>query len=525
MKKYFKNIFFISISVIAIILFFNAYVTWTFDSAEYYYLSLIIKGTISINNWNIIRGPSFPFLINLFSSIFDGGIGLKIFLVIFYIGLIYLSYFIINKFMNKSKKEMVVIYSLYVIFIVFNPIIMSYSHLLLIESIMPFILLLSIIIADKFTELSFRENKIKFILFSLYFIIMTPFVWFLKQPFIIAFLSTLLLTCVLKFIKKRDFKRSVIYLIIILISVASLIISITLWNQYLNKNEVVVGEKNSEKNLIENTILLSISSNYKTVKNADYVYVMSNDFIEEEDKNKILSLIEAKETNKFRIFEVYDTNDKLIDIEIRYIDKFDIKEAIKFYISNTIKRPLLTLDSYHRSYMSTIDIYDRDINTYEVKKGFNLKKYIDEGKLFDNEIRDYGLQIFESGRSNFSWESANIYIPKEYEYINYIEKFREVNQMSLKLSDSLTRYAALYIIVFIISYLILPIILIYSIIKYIKSKYESKYFYISILLSVAYINLITHVLMGTIIDRYIYPGFPLILLGCILFFIKTDKKL
>lgn len=230
------------------------------------------------------------------------------------------------------------------------------------------------------------------------------------------------------------------------------------------------------------------------------------------------------EDTTYDVYEVYDTNDNLIDTtELYYEDNITSKDAIKFYVKNTFKRPFLTLDSYYRSYMSTIDLFDRDINTYEVTKGFNLKKYLESKELYNNEIRDYGLQIFERDRSNFSWESANIYVPDDYKYMEYIIEYKEINDTNATLSNILTKYSVLFIILFIISYLLLPFALVYSIIKYIKTKYNNKYFYTTMLFGVAYANLIAHVLMGTILDRYIYPGFPLILLGYILLIINNKK--
>lgn len=225
MKKYLKNIFFILTIIVAIIIFYQFYVTFTFDSVEYYYLSLIIKGEISFSNWSLVRGFSFPLLISDFTFLFGQSMfGLKTGLLLFYVGLSYLSYFVINKFLSKSKKEKIAIYILYLIYIVFNPIIMSYSHSLLTESIMPFILLLSIVLSEKFSVIDFEKNKIKFALLSLYFIFITIFTWFLKQPYVIAILFVPLLSIILNVLKDKNWLNFVIKISVIVVSIVGLII-------------------------------------------------------------------------------------------------------------------------------------------------------------------------------------------------------------------------------------------------------------------------------------------------------------
>ncbi len=542
MKKYLtpKNVFLAAFTILLTILFFQFYLVYTPDSSQYYYLSLIIQGIVPFKSWILVRGPGFPLIISVITLIFGDNIfGLKTGLCIIYLSTCYLGYFILNKFLkqNKSKLEKIVIYALYIVLVVLNPIIFSYSHTLLTEMIMPLILLVSILIGDKISHTTYKKEKVKYILYSLYFVFIFILTWFIKQPYLPVIFSTLFIPNLLEWIKNRNLYNFLQKLITIVICFIGLFISIKCWDIFLSKYEFDTSINNTSSNssMLSSTILRSINNNYRLQKkNCNYIdsellnSIKNDNFLSDKDKTKILDLIKDGKCKNFDLFKVYDTKDNIIDTYVIYTNSGVIttKQALNFYISRTLERPMLTLDSYYRSYMSTLDLFERDINEYYVTKRLDINSYIKEGWLFQNEIRDYGLYVFESERDNTWWgkkETTNKYFIENYPAINHMEKLEEDSKIPSNLSYILTKLCIPYLFLFIASYFILPVVLIYSFIKYIKSKYNKKYFYITVLLGVSYFNLIAHVLMGTILDRYIYPGLPLVLIAYVLLILENKK--
>lgn len=524
-----KNIFFSFFILLLIFLFFQFFIVFTPDSTEYYTISLILKNKAPFNEWIITRGFSLPLLLSIFTSLFGENINaLKIGQCIYYLLLVFFGYKILKKFSSSNDKYTnIIVYGLYLILVVFNPIIFSYEHVILTESVMPFILLLSIIISYKYVSINYKDNKKKFVFYTLYFIVITIFVWFLKQPYTFTILGIIFFSSLLKFLESKDKKILIEKGISFFIVILFLALSVIIWDKKLSNYEFDTNE--NAEGLITSRLIGSINNSYRRLKiecgniSFDIIDSINTDkYLSDEDKSKLLTdIYDENKCSGIYVFKVFNSKNKQIDTILKYYENsMSMMDAVKFYMSNTIKRPFLTLDAYAKSYFSTLDLLERDINEYVVYPGLYFMK--DKSWIYQNEIRDYGLYVFENERSNM-W-----YVPSEvddfyhdafkerFHYFDEIPKYEEKSKLSDGISNLLKKISVPYILLFIIIYLLLPFVLIYSFIKYKKTNYNKKYYFICMLLAIPYLNLICHVLMGTILDRYIYIGIPLIMIGYIM---------
>ena len=117
------------------------------DSTEYYGYLKIFYRIEELSNWNIVRGPSFPFILYIITILFsNSSLGLLLGTYIFYLLVILASVFILNKTHCEKVSYKIAMYMLLVVLVFLNPILIGYMHALLTEfSVMPTLLISSII--------------------------------------------------------------------------------------------------------------------------------------------------------------------------------------------------------------------------------------------------------------------------------------------------------------------------------------------------------------------------------------------
>jgi len=174
MKKIIKNIpriyFYITLILILSWLFFIYPPTITYDSSHYIDYFRIISGFAPWSDWDAVRGPVYPFLLFYFVRLS----GFSIFslltfqfmqFIIFLFGIRSFIYLFFPKFKNN-----LLVLSIFILFIFFNPLVFGYFHAVLTESL--------VLAITPWILISSFKKKYNYLL-----ILFGVFLWFIKQPY------------------------------------------------------------------------------------------------------------------------------------------------------------------------------------------------------------------------------------------------------------------------------------------------------------------------------------------------------
>lgn len=227
--------------ILLVIIFFSFSIILTYDSGHYLSYVSIFEGSAPASSWDIVRGPVFPIIIQTSNFLF-GKTSTSILICTF---LFYLTFVIIccilSKKISKNYKHSKLINTIVLLYLVLNPLIFGYFHVLLTEFVAITITMLNILIAYKWISIDLK-NKKSLILYSLYFILSTVFCWHLKQPYIIIAIIPPLVAGILSVIENHK-KFNVLYRFgTVFAAMAILAASIVSWNIILDNMHV---DKNS----------------------------------------------------------------------------------------------------------------------------------------------------------------------------------------------------------------------------------------------------------------------------------------
>ena len=504
MKKYKKYIPLL-ILLIIIILYLLVPVFIYPDSVSYYNTSKILLGLEKLSSWDTLRGPTMALVLSPFLKILGNNeFSIRICTCVFYIILIITSYTFINKEIktkidaNKQNLYKKITYCIILIFIVLNPILYGYYHSLLTEFVATTISIINILLVIKLNSLE-QISKKDFIISIIYGCIIFPFSWFLKQPYFSISFFPLLILLLLKFINKNN---RIKIIVILITSIVSLILSINIWNKILINNNANI-ENNETNSYFLNKAIIDSNSNYEKVLDPN-IYTLKgitdNVYLSGNEKKNLIKLIENNNKN-YIVYYIHNLNGDIIDAEVFYYknEAFTFSESIKFTLNAFKNHPVIVIDSYISNYLSSINIYPHVV--------------------VDNYYRPY------KKTTNFHGENGRIglaYVNKTSNNIKWIENTKEISNLEVKYQKEsiiLEICGFFYLLLYKFLYLLLPIFWIYIFIKILKRKkqYETPFIFITFVL----MHTIFHVLMGAIIDRYIYITHPAYILGIISFILAT----
>ena len=186
----------------------------TYDSSHYINYVHILEDPSTLNLWDPVRGPMFPFLLFLIKHIF--GFSPQIFLAIQFILYIFTFHLLIKLNHTILKKKVIFISSF---LFLFNPILIGYFHSVLTEIIAIPLLLLTTIFSLKILNTNKNINKNIFIKNLLISSTLSVFTWQLKQPYYALFLFQFLILVSMKLSKKENILFPATILLISLLSV------------------------------------------------------------------------------------------------------------------------------------------------------------------------------------------------------------------------------------------------------------------------------------------------------------------
>lgn len=491
------------------------------DSILYEKHSEIISGLRSMSEWDFTRGFSFSLILSYIYMLLGNSLNsLNIGMFVIYTLLIICNFIIIKKCTKniKTNGTKFIVYIIFVLLFVLNPLIIGYSHTLLTESVAPLLISLMVFIMWKFID---YEKGYKLWSSYILLIILSIFLWFLKQPFYIAAFSIIFIGTLLSTYKLRNFKNTIIKMSLVLNSVLFLFIGIKVWNNYLEYNQVKQGISNTT--FFADGIIKGMT-NYRFVPEEEYESIINeNNFTNTELDN--INSIENASNDLYSNFIIRN----LVNIKgesIKYIVLFtkdetpSTTESVFYFLNSWVEHPVLMLDSYLSNYLSIINVYSVTsevpaANYYPLK---TLKKH-----YIENEV--IGLATFNEG-SNFMWKNSELI--DEVPTLKNKEEYNEPNKL---IASSFRMISPFFLFTFKLFFIISTVAGFVYFITYFNLKNKkiskTKIKILELLIIVfltSTIHIVFHAVMGALIDRYAYIMYPSVITAIILILVLHSKE-
>ncbi len=506
----YNNIVFFVILISSCFVFLKYPVQFFPDSETYYVNAKIILGLMPFSEWFSVRGYGFPLVIASWIKMFGDNHNAFIYGSLFiYLIFIFLVGRIVQHYIKKNQvRNYSLFVILYVLLIQFNTLILGYNHTLLTESIMPLLFLLFVLNCMSWYNKTFESNKKSIIINNVFFNVLTIFIWFVKQPYIPAVLATYLVTAVISGLYFKSKKVLLQKLSSFAICFVVLIISINIWNVFLF---AMSGKSSNDTNNIymSSALLGGINVYYYGLDKDVYC---NNSFINESnlkknDKKMLNNYIQKNENDWCDDVVIFDIKDNLSNhISYDYIitknGKIGIMNSASFLIKQFLTHPSLVIKSYFYNYLAIADIQER---------------YVDNGyrssTVFSSSVVGENLT---NGTIAFVSNHNNILLNGNYDNVVSWGGEHKIITPLLNINLSLCFYL----------FKVLTVIIIYIFIKYlilfIRNK-KSIDLFIALLSSVHVFNTLFHVVVGAIIDRYIYSSYTLAVIALILILINLSN--
>ncbi len=230
--------------------------TITFDSAQYLFLSDLIK-TGSWADWDPLRTIFFPLKILLSLHLFGYQTNALLLPIITSHLVLFIFCFLIIKDLFKPKTkllELLILFSVFLI-VILDPTVFGYYHVLLTEYLAATIAIISCYLAIRIYKARFFSKE--FIVLSVLLVILVPIAWHIKQPYVGAALFPLVIVCLLIIFRHIAWKT--IFFSVLTISTAAILVFLSnlAWDNFIeNKNYSL-----DEDRLISSQISSSVDQN------------------------------------------------------------------------------------------------------------------------------------------------------------------------------------------------------------------------------------------------------------------------
>ncbi len=506
LAKYKKEILMGVIIVFLIVLFFSYNITTTWDSSEYLGLADYIGTDEMQDKWIGHRGIAFPLLLKLFKPFgIENTVFLLILTFIFYISMVINTYLIYKKLKeigylkSKARKIIFIVYSIFLI--VLNPIIFGYYHTILTEFVAMTIALVMCYLTWKWIDYDWKENKKQSIIYAIIFAFLTVFMYHIKQSLVPLTIIPVLIVAFISIINNFKLKNVFTKIFTVVFIVLMLIISIKVWNLSMEKADVeeVTATKRVNGQIIKGITKLKKICDETTMDNVELdIEKMSRK--DNEEINKII----ARESN-YKTFNIYINLDKNKYLVYYSKGDYSFKEDLKFYIKTLITEPSAILNSYYNGYKRIVFCRD-DMPLWLGRENLEIpvRIYLNMENVVDVNI----------------------------DYEKYIENYRRVNEENI-ISNIFNKYA---LSVFFpitaftkISLWILPItwtisLGIYCIFNKKISSINLKVLQLVVILyTTSFGGIMSYIVFGTFVDRYVVPMMITTFIGHILsVFLMSD---
>ena len=510
MKKIFqknKNIIFF---FLLLVIFFSFSITITWDSTHYMTYVNIFEGLSDFSTWDLVRGPVFPSILYIGFTVFGKTTqGALLLMFVFYLLYLCITKLFCDFVFGKRK----IIKNIIMLFCVFNPIIFGYFHTLLTEFVAITIAILSCYIAYKWWNV---ENKKQRIGYSLYFILMVPITWFLKQPYVCCTLIPMFISTIIALFNNHKKEQIIYYAGTVILSCLLLIVSIVSWNKFLEYKGVNMATGRDSSSMVSMQLMQGVQY-FKYNDDFDFDNIDENKYLTNDEKTFIKNKINKSRDN-LRIINIYN-HGKLIEQDVIEVDNNYIpstKDVILQIGKTFIKHPNIIIKNYAKNYCALSSVC---VITSEDGVMYNVTDNFDFINTFEDKLIAY--KNFNDGDYNY------FFFPEE--RLNLVSNFIQITDVGIFANIE----KALEIptnIIYKITILILPFVLLGIIsVRIVNRKKVKKYeLYVMalILLGYSFLAIIANALSGAIIDRYatsmFIPGF-LGICAAVMFSIENFK--
>ncbi len=517
-----KKIISIGLIVIFIINFFSHKLIYSWDSSVYLGMSLIL-GTSSFKSvWLPVRGISFPFLLRLFEPFgYQNKYLLLLLTFIFYIGMLYVIYLIGKKLnMYKSDKDKIVYVMFMVFFIILNPIIFVYYHLILTEFVAMTLNMLFVYLMYNYIRIDIKKDKKVSILYVIYISFIIVFLYHTKQSFVGMMLIELILGIFLSLLRCFDIKNIIYRFCTCIICALLLVGSIKVWNSYTStKGLENLGDKAVEsytaKHIISGITKMREIGNSKNIVYTNgkfnrtvkvlvdgWVSPDSIEILNEKNKDEIIKVLNNE--SKYKAFTIYESKS---NSNVQYVlftkGNYSLKEQLPLYFKIFYTKPSLIINSYYDGMYKTIWI--PGYWSFE-NRAFAIQYFYRDGENVSDISPGYEFAVEDLKEYN----TTNYLDHMSFGYSEIISFIYRVNQMIMPI---------LFIIVFILT--------IYVVIKDKKYKGYSNLrngFEMTLLLyGMAFGCIISYIMFCGYVDRYLIPSHIPMFVGDIIFIMYLIK--
>lgn len=508
-----KNILLLIFCIFITVIFFTYQVVITVDTSHYLWLTSLLRKGGDFSTWDVARGPVFPMLIRTLDIIFGHNTnGLLAGMFIFYILMLVGCYLIYKDTIKNeecfNKKVKYILIFLFLLVVPFNPMVIGYYHTLLTEFVAMTLSIIGCYLAWKWMDINFKENKMKYSIYTMILAILTATAWQLKQPYVTTILFPIIIASIISFIRNANFKNFLQRLTTLIVCVIMLVVSIKIWNVILKKNNVTIKENRTSAGFFASGIIGGMKNySVQDIEEFDSIQeIKESTKIDKEDKIKIENILENK--SEYKAYQVIDINKKNYEIIYLKENVISTTEAVKFFLSSLVKDPRAIIGGYISNYLATISVYDIDFieSKIEISKNINFTT--------TKEIDKIGYKIYNYDKENV------FYLSPEYEI--YAQEYRSVNRPIIKVNRVMEKLQMPMAITMKISYLLLPILVVFSIVSVFitKKKYNEKYCriidIIAILYTFSFLHILVHSVLGAVIDRYTMPALITTFMGILL---------
>lgn len=476
------------------------------DSAHYYSYIPIIEGKVSIQEWDIVRGPVFPYLLYFIKKIFgSNNFSLVIVTFISYAIMIIFVKLILDKLADSisDKKAKFLFYCVTMLLIVINPILFGYYHALLTEFVALTLTIASCYIAWKWIYFDCSKNILKAIGYTLFFVISVLFSWFLKQPYVAVTLFPMLIAIVISVFVNFNLINFIYQIATVVLCAFTLSTSIGAWNSYLDKSGL---DLNTNRNVVSNfgSQLAGSSKNverYSDEKQEKFEKTyLTNSKLSKEEKEIITKKLNGK-TN-YMAFKIINPNgycDDIVVYDIGNRTSISVVQGASIVFKLTKAYPTDVIEGYVTGYLLLSDVYNRTEDTDTWPIGIN--------KTFDLDSNYENMTI----GSNIINPKSSIF-PMTDELYNGVKGLEVYYNPPIIFQSVLDRDKDFFHRMYSITMLLLPFLFVASLLfrivnrKKLKEFEKREYDLLIMLLGFSIMNACVYVFTGSCIDRYQSPA-------------------
>ena len=500
--------------VLLLIVHFSFTIIITWDTADYHMLAEVLKGQQSWEAWDPKRGIIFPFLIAVSHFLF--GFSVQGSLILTFYAYVILAYFTI-KIIQQIARDIIskyVGYIFVILCILLNPIIVGYYHTLLTEFVAATLMIMTTFYALKWKSMSFTINRLAYCNYSLFFIILTPIAWHLKQPYITIVLLPVCGAIFLSIIDNFTFSNIVQRGSVLFCMVIVLIATLFGWNNFLIRH---VSQKDMARSsqsyfpilLLSGLERFNFGERESRIEKKD---IFDNKLLNDGDKSLALTLIE--DNSFIKLVNVYDYNDMLISQMIfpYSLERIRIHDALRFWVKCLGRYPILVVYGYIRYYLGMINLYQLD--SWLNQKQLLIPKF----EVRSNSL--FFLGAWENNAIAYRVARVNIDMPNIFylsdELIPYVKPYYQVNEPPILFKRVFEFFIPASNFTFSILLLLLPFLFCIFSMQIVRLRYKKLpighiYDVLWLLSFISFFHILLHTIMGAIIDRYVFPVYPLVL--------------